>query len=99
MPRQKLEKTKRREEMLGLFNQLDPVSQRFAIRYAEHLVELHKLEAMVKKVAEYKASGTEFCSFCDKTKDKAKRLIKAPDDTCICDECVKLCSEILEDEG
>ncbi len=35
------------------------------------------------------------CSFCDKTEDQVKRLVEGPNQTCICDECVKLCSEII----
>ncbi len=35
------------------------------------------------------------CSFCDKGDDAVKRLIEGPEKTCICDECVKLCNEIL----
>lgn len=37
------------------------------------------------------------CSFCGKTQSQARKLIAGP--TChICDECVKLCQEILADE-
>ncbi len=35
------------------------------------------------------------CSFCDKGDDEVKRLIEGPDRTCICDECVALCNEIM----
>lgn len=35
------------------------------------------------------------CSFCDKTDEQVKRLIEGPDKTCICDECVSLCNEIM----
>lgn len=38
------------------------------------------------------------CSFCGKTEDKVKRLIEGPGDNLyICDECVDLCSQIIED--
>ena len=37
------------------------------------------------------------CSFCGKTQDKVKKLIAGPD-VYICDECVELCNEILDDE-
>ena len=37
------------------------------------------------------------CSFCGKTSDQVKRLISGPN-VYICDECVHLCSEILDDE-
>ena len=37
------------------------------------------------------------CSFCGKTQDQVKKLIAGPD-VFICDECVDLCNEILEEE-
>lgn len=38
------------------------------------------------------------CSFCGKTEDQAKKLIAGPNGTYICDECVGICSEIIEEE-
>lgn len=38
------------------------------------------------------------CSFCDKGDDQVKRLIEGPDKTCICDECVALCNEIMSNQ-
>ena len=37
------------------------------------------------------------CSFCGKTQDQVKRLIAGPN-VYICDECVELCQEIIEEE-
>ncbi len=37
------------------------------------------------------------CSFCGKTQDQVKKLIAGPD-VYICDECVDLCNEILDEE-
>ena len=37
------------------------------------------------------------CSFCGKTQDQVKKLIAGPE-VYICDECVELCNEILEEE-
>ena len=37
------------------------------------------------------------CSFCGKSQDQVKRIIAGPG-VYICDECVSLCSEIIEDE-
>lgn len=37
------------------------------------------------------------CSFCGKTQDSVKKLIAGPD-VCICDECIELCNEILDEE-
>ncbi len=38
------------------------------------------------------------CSFCERSHDEVNRLISAPDGAFICDECVYLCVEILEEE-
>ena len=37
------------------------------------------------------------CSFCGKTQDQVRKLVKGPSNTFICDECVEACSEILEE--
>ena len=36
------------------------------------------------------------CSFCGKTQDQVKKLIAGPE-VYICDECVDLCNEILDE--
>ena len=38
------------------------------------------------------------CSFCNKSQAQVKKLIVGPNDTYICDECVEVCSEIIEEE-
>ncbi len=38
------------------------------------------------------------CSFCGKSQDQVKKLIAGMNNVFICDECVELCSEILEEE-
>ncbi len=38
------------------------------------------------------------CSFCGKYQDQVKRLIAGPGGVYSCDECVELCSEIIEEE-
>ena len=39
------------------------------------------------------------CSFCHKTEDQVRKLIANPDgNTFICDECIGICSEIMEEE-
>jgi ATP-dependent Clp protease ATP-binding subunit ClpX len=40
----------------------------------------------------------QVCSFCKRTQDEVNRLIAGPDRVFICDECVDLCKEILEEE-
>jgi ATP-dependent Clp protease ATP-binding subunit ClpX len=38
------------------------------------------------------------CSFCGKNQDQVKRLIAGPGAVYICDECVELCREIIDEE-
>jgi ATP-dependent Clp protease ATP-binding subunit ClpX len=39
------------------------------------------------------------CSFCGKNQDQVKRLIAGPGAVYICDECVELCQEIINEAG
>jgi ATP-dependent Clp protease ATP-binding subunit ClpX len=43
-------------------------------------------------------SETQHCSFCHRDHEQVERLIAGPDEVYICDECVALCVEILEEE-
>ena len=38
------------------------------------------------------------CSFCGKTEDQVRKLIAGPQGAYICDECIGICSEIIEEE-
>ncbi len=38
------------------------------------------------------------CSFCNKSQNKVRKLIAGPNGAYICDECVDVCSEIIEEE-
>ena len=38
------------------------------------------------------------CSFCNKTEDQVRKLIAGPNGIYICDECVDICAEIIEEE-
>ena len=38
------------------------------------------------------------CSFCNKTQSQVRKLIAGPNGTYICDECVEVCAEIIEEE-
>ena len=37
----------------------------------------------------------EVCSFCNKPREKARKLVSGPNGTFICEECVEICQEIL----
>jgi len=43
-------------------------------------------------VAEYR------CSFCGKRQDQVKKLIAGPKDVFICEDCVTLCKQIIDEE-
>jgi ATP-dependent Clp protease ATP-binding subunit ClpX len=43
-------------------------------------------------------SDIQICSFCKRTQDEVNRLIAGPDHVFICDECVDLCRDILEED-
>ncbi len=38
----------------------------------------------------------QHCSFCGKGEDQVKKMLTGPAGACICDECVKLCQEIID---
>ena len=38
------------------------------------------------------------CSFCGKSQEQVRKLIAGPNGAYICDECVDICSEIIEEE-
>ena len=42
--------------------------------------------------------GKVRCSFCNKSEDQVRKLIAGPDGVFICDECIGICAEIMEEE-
>lgn len=38
------------------------------------------------------------CSFCNKSQDQVRKLIAGPDGAYICDECIEICMDIIEEE-
>lgn len=48
-------------------------------------------------MAKYENQKQLKCSFCGKTQDQVKRLVAGPG-VYICDECIELCQEIIEEE-
>lgn len=49
---------------------------------------------MAGKISEDKVR----CSFCNKTQDQVKKMIAGPGGIYICDECVDICADIIEEE-
>ena len=50
-------------------------------------------------VPDSNGGDTPRCSFCAKHSDQVEKLIAGPGHVYICNECVGLCREILEEEG
>ncbi len=46
---------------------------------------------------DYSRTATRRCSFCNRPQNRVKRLVAGPD-VFICDECIRLCAEILEED-
>ena len=46
-----------------------------------------------------KNDGKIRCSFCGKTQEQVNRMISGPNGAFICDECVDICAEIIEEEN
>ncbi len=49
---------------------------------------------MAGKISEEKVR----CSFCNKTQDQVRKMIAGPGGVYICDECVDICADIIEEE-
>ena len=47
----------------------------------------------------YRPHGEHVCSFCGKAQNGVKRLIAGPGRVFICDECVRLCQQIITEES
>lgn len=53
---------------------------------------------MARTVDEGRRGKGIYCCFCGKRQDQVRRLFSGLDDTYICDECVNICSDILDEE-
>ncbi len=49
-------------------------------------------------MADRMKEGKVRCSFCGKSEDQVRKLIAGPDGAFICDECISICAEIMEEE-
>lgn len=76
-------------------------------KYMKNLIRLQKAEREIaNKLYELKGSpetedserttGEVFCDFCGKPQHELRHIIAGPD-VYICDECVKICEEVLEE--
>jgi ATP-dependent Clp protease ATP-binding subunit ClpX len=51
----------------------------------------------MSKVADKDTKNTLYCSFCGKSQHEVRKLIAGPT-VFICDECVELCKDIIQEE-
>lgn len=95
------------EALLRDYHKLSQEYQNKAGRYIKNLLKLHRAEmGLAAKVsvfeepegenASYPAARPR-CSFCGKKMDNVELLIAGPG-ACICNECVDLCVEILNEK-
>ena len=49
-------------------------------------------------MASKKANNDIKCSFCGKSKKDTRKLVAGPPGIYICDECIGICSDIIEDD-
>lgn len=52
----------------------------------------------MSKKTKQEDKSTKYCSFCGKSQHEVKKLIAGPSATYICNECVGLCNEIIEED-
>ena len=55
-------------------------------------------ELSKQRIEPYTEAEEIKCSFCGKSSNEVEKMIVASDDVCICNECVGLCSEVLQEE-
>ena len=80
-------------------------------RHIKNLVRIHKAIASLnfadrqvnwelskQRIEPYTEAEEIKCSFCGKSSNEVEKMIVASDDVCICNECVGLCSEVLQEE-
>lgn len=86
-----------RQRMIDAYDRLD-VMNRLALReYIDLLETKDYMERQLKKISEL-PEGTICCSFCGKEQDKVKKMVAGPNNVFICDDCIDICSEIMEEE-
>ena len=82
--------------LLRIYDELS-IEDRMSVR--DYFDLLEKKTEMEKRIRQKEELPDEiFCSFCGKPKEECKKLIAGSSNVFICDECVDICGEILEEE-
>lgn len=66
-------------------------------KYNNKLMEIFKKAEKYDKLLFISKENTLHCSFCNKRQEDVVKLVASPK-AYICEECICLCNEILEDE-
>ena len=72
-----------------------PLTGSLVLLLSQHInIERNREISMADKIRE----GKVRCSFCNKSEDQVRKLIAGPEGVFICDECIGICAEIMEEE-
>lgn len=92
------------DALLRDYEKLSPEYKNKAGKYIKNLLKIQRAENGVRaeifkleRSAELQSTGKYRCNFCGKSENDAFRLFMGPN-VSICDECARLCCEILDDE-
>ena len=96
-----------KEKLIQDIAYLNPEDWRKVRLYVTKLRQLERMDAKVKYAVETikTATGTQFgyndreirCDFCGKYREQVQKMVSGPG-VYICDECISLCNEIIEEE-
>ena len=84
------------QRLLRVYDELS-IEDRMSVRdYFDLLEKKTEMEKRIRQKEEF--PDKVFCSFCGKPEEECQKMIAGPSNVFICDECVGICGEILEDE-
>lgn len=86
-----------RNGMMQVYDKLEVMDRLSIQEYLELLKRKSELERAMKARAGM-TDGVVHCSFCRKSQNEVQKLIAGPVNVYICNECVEICDEILEEE-
>ncbi len=87
---------KNKRQILRIYDTLS-VEDKMSVREYFRLLERKtEMERRIRQKEEF--PDKVFCSFCGRPEDECKKIIAGPSNVFICDECVSLCGEIMEEE-
>ena len=87
---------KSKHRILRIYDELS-VEDKMSVReYFDLLEKKTDMEKQIRQKEEF--PDKILCSFCGKPQEECKKLIAGPANVFICDECIGICGEILEEE-